>query len=58
MFTSVLKLKLRGLSSRANYIDRAIDSFVGEVSANFCGKRVPRGLRDGSLGRILGFLDR
>jgi hypothetical protein len=30
----------------------------GEVSANFCGLRVPRGQRDGSLGCILGFLDR
>jgi hypothetical protein len=31
---------------------------VGEVIANFCGQRVPRGQRDGSHGRILGFLDR
>jgi hypothetical protein len=32
--------------------------FVGEVIANFCGERLPRGQRDGSYGRILGFLDR
>jgi hypothetical protein len=30
---------------------------VGEVIANLCGERVPRGQLDGSLGRILGFLD-
>jgi hypothetical protein len=24
---------------------------VGEVGANFCGQRVPRGQRDGSLGQ-------
>jgi hypothetical protein len=33
---SVLKTKLRGLSPRANYTDRATAA-VGEVSANFCG---------------------
>jgi hypothetical protein len=38
-------LKLRGLSPRANYTDLA----TGEVSANFCGQRLPRGQRDGSL---------
>jgi hypothetical protein len=31
---------------------------VGEVIANFCGWGVPRGQRDGSYGRILGFLYR
>jgi hypothetical protein len=31
---------------------------VGEVIANFCGQRVPRGQRDGSYGLIFGFLDR
>jgi hypothetical protein len=30
---------------------------VGEVSANFCGYRVPRGQREGSLRPYLGFLD-
>jgi hypothetical protein len=33
--------KLHDLSPRVNY--------VGEVIANFCGQRVPRGQRDGSL---------
>jgi hypothetical protein len=31
---------------------------VCEVGANFCGYRIPRGQSDGSLGRILDFLDR
>jgi hypothetical protein len=31
---------------------------VGEISANFCGLRVSRGQRDGSVGHILGYLDR
>jgi hypothetical protein len=31
---------------------------VGEVSANFCGQRVLLRQYNGSLGRILGFLDR
>jgi hypothetical protein len=43
-----LKLKLRGLSPRANYTDRATAA-VGDVSAKFCGYRVPRSQRDGSL---------
>jgi hypothetical protein len=30
-------------------------SLVGEVIAHFSGERVPRGQRDGSLGRILYF---
>jgi hypothetical protein len=42
------KTKLRGLSPLANYTDRATTA-CGEVSANFCGKWVPRGQRDGSL---------
>jgi hypothetical protein len=43
--------KLHGLSPRANYTDRATElpRLVGEVIANFCGQRVPRGHRDGSL---------
>jgi hypothetical protein len=31
---------------------------VGEVSANLYGYRLPRGQRNESLGRILGFLDK
>jgi hypothetical protein len=31
---------------------------VGEVSANFCGQKVPHDQRDGSLRHILGFLVR
>jgi hypothetical protein len=31
---------------------------VGEIIANICGLRVPRGQREGSYGRILDFLDR
>jgi hypothetical protein len=44
----ITKHKLHGLSSRANYTDRATAA-VGEVIANFCGYRVPRGQRDGTL---------
>jgi hypothetical protein len=43
--TKKIKTKLRGLNLRANYTDLK----TNEVSANFCGKRVPRGQRDGSL---------
>jgi hypothetical protein len=42
--------------------ERAIQTerppLVGEVSANVCGCIVPRGQRDGSLSRILDFLNR
>jgi hypothetical protein len=41
------KKKLHGLSPRANYFE--LPPLVGEVIANFCGQRVPRGQRDGSL---------
>jgi hypothetical protein len=47
--------ELRGLSPGANCTERA--PLVGEVSANFCGHRVPRGLTD-AHGRILRFVDR
>jgi hypothetical protein len=39
--------KLRGLSPWVNYTERP--PLVGEVSANFCGQRVPSGQHDGSL---------
>jgi hypothetical protein len=39
------KTKLHGLSPRANYMERATP-LVGEVSANFCGWRVPRSQRN------------
>jgi hypothetical protein len=42
------KLKIKSVASVG---ERAIPTerqpFVGEVSANFCGQRVPRGQRDG-----------
>jgi hypothetical protein len=44
----VQKTKLRDLSSRANYTDRATVS-CRQVSAKFCGLRVLRGEHDGSL---------
>jgi hypothetical protein len=40
--------KLRGLSLRAT-VPTERPPLVGEVSANVCGWRVPRGRRDGSL---------
>jgi hypothetical protein len=40
--------KLRGLSPRANYTDRATAA-CRRVSANFYGERVPRGQSDGFL---------
>jgi hypothetical protein len=43
-----VRKNLRGLSPLANYTYRATP-FVGEVSDNFCGERVPRGRRDGSV---------
>jgi hypothetical protein len=43
----VTKTKLRGLSPRANYTERP--PLVGEAIANFCGYRVTRGERDGTL---------
>jgi hypothetical protein len=39
--------KLRGLSLQVNYTEGP--PLVSEVGANFCGWRVPRGQRDGSL---------
>jgi hypothetical protein len=49
---TLLKLKIR--NSVAWVCERTTSTerlpLVGEVSANFCGKRVPRGQRDGSLG--------
>jgi hypothetical protein len=42
------KTKLRGLSPRTNYTDRATAP-VGEVTANFCWWRVTCGQRDGFL---------
>jgi hypothetical protein len=38
---------LRGLSPLASYTERP--PLVGEVSADFCGQRVPRDQREGSL---------
>jgi hypothetical protein len=40
--------KIRGLS-RERTVTTERPQIVGEISANFCGKRVPRGERDGSL---------
>jgi hypothetical protein len=51
------KTKLHGLSPRAN-LPTERPQLVGEVTANFCGKRVPRGQRDGSLRPYYRFLDR
>jgi hypothetical protein len=36
IIATLIKDKLRGLSQRANYTDRARPPLVGEVSANFC----------------------
>jgi hypothetical protein len=41
--------KLRGLSRRANYTDRATAAWRRSECQFFCGQRVPRGQRDGSL---------
>jgi hypothetical protein len=47
VFLTLKTAKLCCLSQRANYTERPL--IVGEDSANFCGKSVSRGQRDGSL---------
>jgi hypothetical protein len=53
--TQMHTYSIKKLRDRTIPIERP--QLLDDVSANFRGKRVPRGQRDESLGRNIGFLD-